>query len=286
MATRADALTLIVKVLVYIAFYFAAAFLIGPLAAWTGGYLVGVTATSLLAATITNVLCLRIYAQRGIAAIGMGSDRSSLINLAIGWAGGMGAAALVLGGSLLFRAARLEPDPANPPAAGSFVFITVLLLFGSAGEELLFRGFGFQVLLRRFGGWTTIVPVGVIFALLHAGNPGATWLGLVNTAGFGILFGYAFMRTHDIWLPIGLHFGWNFALPLFGVNVSGLNVRLTGLSMHWYTGALWSGGDYGPEASVLTSGVLLILFFFIGKAPVRRQVSALLDEPAAGPVTG
>jgi hypothetical protein len=156
-----------------------------------------------------------------------------------------------------------------------------LLLFGSAGEELLFRGFGFQVLLRALGGWTTIVPVGVIFAVLHGGNPNASWLGLANTAGFGILFGYAVLRSHDIWLPIGLHFGWNFTLPLFGVNVSGLTIRLTGFTMRWSAGAIWSGGKYGPEASILTSAVMFLLFAYLWKAPIRRQPSVLLDPPAS-----
>jgi uncharacterized protein len=121
----------------------------------------------------------------------------------------------------------------------------------------------------------------VLFALMHAGNPNATWLGLANTAGFGILFGYAFLRSHDIWLPIGLHFGWNFALSLFGVNVSGLAVRLTQYSVHWSAAGIWSGGSYGPEASILTSAVLFLLGAYLWKAPIRRQTSTLIDGPAA-----
>ena len=284
MANRTDALQLTIKVVVYISFYFATAFLIGPLLYWLGGYIVSITATVLLAAAFSNSLCLRIYVRRGIAAIGLQGDRAALVNLGFGCLGGMAAAALVLAGPLLFHAARIAPDPGSPASVSSFFFVSVLLLFGSAGEELLFRGFGFQVLLRALGGWTTILPVGVIFAVMHAGNPNATWLGLANTAGFGILFGYAFLRSHDIWLPIGVHFGWNFTLPLFGVNVSGLTMRLTGFTMRWSAGALWSGGDYGPEASILTSAVLLLLFAYLWKAPIRRQPSALLDPPA-GDVT-
>jgi membrane protease YdiL (CAAX protease family) len=88
-----------------------------------------------------------------------------------------------------------------------------MLLAGAAGEEILFRGYGFQMLIRTLGPAGAVLPVGVLFALLHAGNPHATWLGLTNTAGFGILFGYAFLRSRDLWLPIGLHFGWNLTLP-------------------------------------------------------------------------
>jgi len=280
MPARADALHLAIQVIVYVLLYSAAALLLGPLLYWLGGYVMGITATGLLAAACSNGLCLRIYLRRGIAAIGLQGDRAALVNLAFGCLGGIGAAALVLGGPLLSRAAHLQRDPSNPASLSSFCFLSVLLLFGSAGEELLFRGFGFQVLLRALGGWTTILPVGVIFASLHAGNPNATWLGLANTAGFGVLFGYAFLRSHDIWLPIGLHFGWNFTLPLLGVNVSGLTMRLTGFTMRWSAGTLWSGGAYGPEASILTSAVLFLLFVYLWRAPVRRQSCALLDPPA------
>jgi CAAX protease family protein len=152
------------------------------------------------------------------------------------------------------------------------------------GEELIFRGYGFQLLLGALGPYATIVPVGVVFALLHNSNPNASWLGLLNTAGFGILFGYAYWRSRDLWLPFGLHIGWNFTLPLFGVNLSGLKIKVTGYELSWFAGPLWSGGEYGPEASVLTSAVLFLLGFFLWKAPVRRQPSPLTDPPAESPV--
>jgi hypothetical protein len=126
--------------------------------------------------------------------------------------------------------------------------------------------------------------VGVIFALLHGSNPGATWFSTANTAGFGILFGYAYLRSRDLWLPIGLHFGWNFTLPLFGVNVSGLRMKVTGYEMTWTAGDLWSGGEYGPEASILTSAMLVALFLYLRRAPVHRQVSPLTDPPAESEV--
>jgi len=284
MPGRSDAIQTAVKVVVYLSLYFATVYVLGPLMFWLGGIMVGVTTTGLLAAAVSNGLCLRIYLRRGMAAIGLQGGKAAMVNLALGCLGGAGAAALVLAAPLLFHAARIEPDPATQPSLSSFLFVTGLLLFGSAGEELLFRGFGFQILVRALGGWPTILPVGVIFAALHAGNPNASALGLANTAGFGILFGYAFLRSHDIWVPIGLHFGWNFTLPLFGVNVSGLTIRLTGFTMRWSAGTLWSGGEYGPEASLLTSAVLFLLFAYLWNAPIRRQLSALLDPPA-GDVT-
>ncbi len=280
MPPRTDLLRLALKIVVYVCLYFVTAFVLGPLLAFAGGYMVGITTTGLLASAACNGLCMRIYEQRGIAAIGLLWDKASFVNLGLGCLGGIFAAILVLAGPLAVRAAHLKLDPAGQPGIASFCFVSVLLLFGAAGEEMLFRGYGFQILLRALGDWTTILPVGVIFGLLHAGNPNATWLGLANTAGFGILFGYAFLRSHDLWLPIGLHFGWNFTLPLFGVNVSGLTMRLTGFTMEWSAGTIWSGGAYGPEASILTSAVLIALCIYVRKVPIRRQPSVLLDPPA------
>jgi uncharacterized protein len=279
MLPRSDLPHLFLKLTVYIALYCVAAFLLGPALHFLGGYFVAITTTGLLAAVITNAVCLRIYERRGMAAAGLPGGQPSLINLGIGCAGGMGAAALVLTAALVAHAARFVRDTAYPASTATFFFVTVLLLFGSAGEEILFRGYGFQMLLGALGEWRTVLPVGVIFAALHSANPNSNWLGLANTAGFGILFGYAFLRSHDIWLPIGLHFGWNFTLPLFGMNVSGLTMRLTGFTMDWSAGTLWSGGAYGPEASVLTSGVLVLLFGYLWRAPIRRRPSALLDPP-------
>lgn len=198
----------------------------------------------------------------------------------LGLAGGAGTAALVLVPALLFGAAHLTPTPADQPTVGTIIFVGILLAAGSVGEEIFFRGYGFQKLLAAAGSWATVVPVGIVFALLHGSNPGATWFSTANTAGFGILFGYAYLRSRDLWLPIGLHFGWNFTLPLFGVNVSGLRMKVTGYEMSWTAGSLWSGGAYGPEASILTSVVLIALFVYLRQAPICRQASPLTDPPA------
>jgi hypothetical protein len=277
MPAQRDPLRIALQVGVYVFLYIATAMVFGWLLFWVGGYLVGITATGLLAALFSNWLALRIYERRPLPDIGMYWGRASAENLALGLAGGAGAAMLVLAPPLAFGAARLVPAADMPASLGSFLFVGLMLLLGSAGEEIVFRGYGFQLLLRSAGAWATIVPVGVLFALLHASNPNATRLGLVNTAGFGILFGYAFLRSRDLWLPIGLHFGWNFTLPLFGVNVSGIRMRLTGFTMEWGAGTLWSGGEYGPEGSLVATAVLSALAVFLWKAPIRRQPSPLLD---------
>jgi hypothetical protein len=246
---------------------------------WVGGYFVGGLAGNLAIALVANLLVLRFFTDLRLVDLGMWWNRTSMENMAIGILGGAGAASLVLAPALLAGAAHISSTPRDQPSFAVMVFVIALLALGAMGEELMMRGYGFQILLARCGTWATIIPVGIVFAGLHTGNPNATWLGIANTAGFGILFGYAFVRSRDLWLPAGLHFGWNVTLPLFGVNVSGLRMKMTGHEMVWGAGSVWSGGEYGPEASVLTSAMMIVLAVYLWKAPVRRQPSPLTDPP-------
>jgi hypothetical protein len=141
---------------------------------------------------------------------------------------------------------------------------------------MLFRGYAFQLLMRVLGRFATILPAAVLFAAMHGQNPNATMLGLINTAGFGIVLGYAVARSRDLWLAIGVHFGWNWTLPLFGVNLSGFTMGVSGFSMRWKAGDLWSGGSYGPEGSLLTCFVIVALMVYLVKAPVVQHETLLL----------
>jgi membrane protease YdiL (CAAX protease family) len=282
--SRKDPLRIGIHVAVYVALYFATAFVFSGLLLWLGGYLTGITGTGLLSAIFANWLALRIYENRPLIQIGLWLNRCSTENLLLGIGGGAAAAVLVLAPPLMIGAAHIVSTPNDQPSAGSIIFVSILLAAGSAGEEIFFRGYGFQELLAACGPWATVIPVGVVFGLLHGGNPSASWFSAANTAGFGILFGYGYLRSRDLWLPIGLHFGWNFTLPLFGVNVSGLRMKVTGYEMAWNAGTLWSGGEYGPEASILTSAILVGLFLYLRKVPIRRQPSPLTDPPAESAV--
>jgi membrane protease YdiL (CAAX protease family) len=261
-------------------FYIVSAQLAGWFLAGLSNPLLSGTTVMLITGLTANVLCLRIFEGRPLVDCGLWLNNCTGHNLLLGLAGGAGAATIVLVPPVVSGAAHFVSLPAEPASAGGVAFLVAMLASGSIGEELLFRGYGLQALIAAIGPWATILPLGVLFGALHYGNPGATILSSAITAGFGVLFGYAYLRSRDLWLPIGLHFGWNFTLPVFGVNMSGLRIRVTGYEMTWSAGTLWSGGKYGPEASILTLGVLVLLFLYIRRIPVRRQNSPLIDPPA------
>lgn len=241
------------------------------------GYLPAGMLGTFLAAVVANAVVVRIWERGRLEDVGMGWSRASQRHLLIGMAAGASAALAVCALPTLTGAAQIVRSSAGGFRLDMLLVMTLGLLFGAVGEELLFRGYGFQVLLGVFGPWATILPFGLLFAYMHSQNLNVSWLGLTNTALWGILLGYAYWRSGDLWLPIGIHFGWNWVLPLFGVNLSGFTIGVTGLEMKWSAGPLWSGGAYGPEASVLTTAVVAAVAYGIHRVKLERQTMFLVE---------
>jgi hypothetical protein len=258
-------------------------FILVPIVQFFGGEMMAVTVPQLLAAGIAAAIALAIFESRPLQDIGLDWPPGWLHNLLTGIGLAAASACVVAVASLATDLAAYRRIPDADVSIGAALFTPLLLFCGAAGEEIAFRGFTLQYLIRGYGPWIAVPGIGILFGLLHADNPGATTLGIVNTIGFGVLFGFAVMRTHDLWLAIGLHFGWNVALPFLGMGLSGLTIRLTGYELSWKAGDLWSGGMYGPEASVLTSGVLLLLAIAVWRAPIKKG-SAYLLTPATDSV--
>jgi membrane protease YdiL (CAAX protease family) len=268
-------LGILLRVGIFIFIEIAGMSLFGPLMVPLGGYFVAAALSTFAAAAVANTIALRVYERGHLADLGLGWTRASRINLGLGLAGGAGAALLVLVPPLVLDLASFRPVEDWQPSVGSALVLVVVLLFGAIGEELLFRGYGFQVLLGAVGEFATILPFSLLFGLAHTNNQNANNLGLLNTTLWGLLFCLAFLRSRDLWLPIGLHFGWNVTLPFFGVNLSGFTMNVTGQELVWKIPDSWSGGAYGPEAGWLTTCVLAVLFYALANAPVQRQVAFL-----------
>jgi membrane protease YdiL (CAAX protease family) len=272
-ALRAGVFALI-AVLGYVIFPVVMSFLGTPI-------LVTAALGTFAAAAVANVVVLRIYERAQLADIGLGWTAASRRNISLGLLGGVGSALVVIVGPILVRSADLVPVPNEHMRWPSLLFVSLVLLFGAVGEEMLFRGYLFQVLVKAIGPFATMLPMAVLFGLAHSANLNFTTLAFINTVLWGIVLGYAFILSGDLWLPIGLHFGWNWTLPLLGVNLSGFTMGVTGYSLRWSIGGLWSGGDYGPEGGLLTSAVLVLLALYLRKAPIQHQNAFLLREESS-----
>ena len=262
-APKPDKLGIVLRVAMFILIGWMAMAVFPRLLYPITGLLVASAISVFAAASIANAITVRIYERGRLADLGLGWTKTSPREFFIGAGGAAGAAVVILAGPVAIRMASFERVPGTEHPWASFFFVSVVLLFGAFGEEMLFHGYAFQLLIRHLGAFATILPAGVLFGLAHTGNQNATRMGVFNTMLWGVLLGYAYWRTRALWLPIGLHFGWNFTLPLFGTNLSGFTMGVTGYALHWKSGDLWSGGAYGPEASVPATLVVVGLFFLV-----------------------
>lgn len=153
-------------------------------------------------------------------------------------------------GWLALEGTALSTRGAGPTVLSLLNWFVIFIIVGYQ-EELLSRGYHLQTLIEGLN-----LPLGVfissaVFAVLHVFNPHASVLSTLGILFAGYFLAYGWLRTGQLWLPIGLHIGWNFFQgPIFGFPVSGLEGFH--LLSHEVSGPqLLTGGRFGPEAGLL-----------------------------------
>jgi uncharacterized protein len=138
---------------------------------------------------------------------------------------------------------------------GGFLATLGMMSAVAVCEEIVFRGVVFRLVEEKIGTYGALGVSAVLFGVVHLVNPGATAAGTIGVAvEAGLLLGAAYVATRSLWLPIGLHLGWNVAQGgIFGATVSGSDSTPTGLLRSILDGPeLVTGGTFGPEASLVT----------------------------------
>ncbi|MEQ1947600.1 MAG: type II CAAX endopeptidase family protein [Bryobacteraceae bacterium] len=274
----AKILALAPKLALFIAIAGAAHVLLPERITPIAGLLVSSALTVFAAGAIANELSVYLWEQGKLSDFGLGWNAKSARNTFLGIACGLGAAAAIVLFSLAARFAVYEALPDQPANLPNMAFVAFVLIFGAAGEEMLFHGYAFQAQRKAMGDFAAILPVAVIFGVVHMGNANVSILGIVNTVLWGVLLGWSYVLTEGLWLPIGLHFGWNLGLMIFGVNLSGFTIGVVGYELHWNRGDLYSGGAYGLEGSFLTTIAVAALFYAVFYAVKRANPEEVPGE--------
>lgn len=208
---------------------------------------------------------------------------------------GLAVAAIAVFGHVSVVSLRLTP---RTLMTGIVVFL--LIMAAAMAEELAFRGYPFQRLVAAISGGASAVLRGAdrrsadrigaigailifsaLFGAVHLSNPHISdnqyvrIFAFSNTLFIGIVLAIAYLRTRALWLPWGLHFGWNATLGLFfGLPVSGID-DFNVIVQSRVTGPEWLlGGDYGLEGGFLGTLVILLGLIYI----------LVFVKPAAQPI--
>lgn len=173
------------------------------------------------------------------------------------------------------------------PDIFNLLHFSLLIFFYAAFEEILFRGLIFQTLIEKFNSSVIAVILSLIFASAHILNSDSDFISFTNTFIVGLLFSFMYLQTKSLWLPISFHFFWNMLQKLIvDANISGNYFDITFIDLKYpesvNTFKLFTGGFYGPEASLVTTFFLMVLFWITSKIPVNPyQSSALLKRKYA-----
>ena len=145
----------------------------------------------------------------------------------------------------------------------------MLFLAVAVGEEIVCRGVIFRLIDERWNTWVALLVSALLFGWMHISNDNATWWSSLAIAiEAGLLLGAAYKWSGNLWVPIGIHWAWNYTQGnIFGLAVSGANTNETILATTVNGPDIITGGAFGPEASILTVilGTFLTLIFLANR---------------------
>ena len=229
------------------------------------GSMVVVYAALILWVALISWFCLRFLERLPLAALGYAFHRGWLCDFSLGLAISGAMILLVVLIQFLGGGTQIRLNPEWLQSGGvpwrslllSIGLATLLLTVAASFEEIVFRGYVFQTLVRDVPVAIPLLLLSLLFGLAHWSNPSRTLFSTTNTVLAGIWLAVAFLKTRSLWLPTGLHLGWNWTMGVFfGIPVSGLPLRKTVLlttsgSPEWLT-----GGSYGCEGGLAATLVL------------------------------
>jgi len=218
--------------------------------------------TGALAILIAAWIMARFVDRRSFSTLGFAPDhlaRDVLLGACIGflWLAASLAVLWTLGW------ATLQPSGALDSSA--LAVAAVAMILNTVIQEVLARSYILQTIQSQTNATWAILISSLIFMLYHVAGFRGEWLPAISVFLAGILFGVAYYLTGNLWLPIAIHFIWNFLLgPVLGLAVSGQDIANDWHPFTLQGPALFTGGAFGIEGGLIVTlitilGVVLLL---------------------------
>ena len=214
-------------------------------------------------ALLSYILLFRFYEKRQIKELSLASFWK---NSLVGFLAGMVLQSLVI--FVIYLTDGYSIISINPVSFLIPGFIAALTA-GFVGEILL-RGIIFRLTEEKFGTVIALIISALLFAVFHSGVKGATLLSVVSTSiQAGMLLSAVYVFTRSLWLPVFLHFAWDFAEPgIYGAINPGITIEKSLFTSKLTGSELLTGGQFGPGNSIQSTIFCLIaglLFLWLAK---------------------
>ncbi len=233
------------------------------------------------AAILLGWLCGKIFEDLPFKTLGLSFTKNWLKDLILGLI--LGALSVLFAAliGIIFGGLTIQTNQTHDISQILSTLGISLAIFtvGAVSEETLFRGVILQTFFRAKLVWFAIVLTSVFFALVHLDNTNVSYISTANTFLAGIWFGVAYLKTRNLWFPIGLHLAWNwFQGAILGIQVSGIQkITLAPLLQAINTGPTWlTGGNYGVEGGIACTIALIVSMVLIWFLPFLKPTEEML----------
>lgn len=218
------------------------------------------TSISNILLIISCIIIWKLFEKKKINKMGITSIKKGYKELVIGLVLGAITMSIVAIIIIAIGNVKLINPISKPQISISLLYGLIGFIFVGFGEEILSRGYIMSVLKQTRNKWFILIGPALIFAALHLGNNGIDVLSFINLFLVGVLFAYMFMKSKNIWMPIGYHITWNyFQGYIWGFGVSGISVN--GLyKVENVTNNIINGGAFGPEGGIIVTIVTCLTF--------------------------
>ena len=214
-------------------------------------------------ALLTYIFLFRVYEKRKISEL---STNALWKNAVIGYVTGFGLQSVFI--LIIYLMGNYSVTRINQVSSLLPTFAAALTA-GFVGE-IVIRGIFFRLTEEKLGTVLTLIICGLFFAIMHMNAKGASVLSVISTvveAGLLLSSGYIFSRS--LWLPIFLHFAWDFAEPgVFGAINPGITIDQSLLTSKIDGPLILTGGQLGPQNSIqafLLCAIASLIFLWMAK---------------------
>ena len=126
--------------------------------------------------------------------------------------------------------------------------------------EVLIIGIYFRLIEAWLGSYVALLIVALTFFALHITAPGATpVIAVAVSMHAALLLGPLYIYTRSLWVPIAIHFAWDFSFAgLYGASINGYTLDNSLLDTQASGSELLTGGYFGPQGSIQAAAICLI----------------------------
>ncbi len=161
--------------------------------------------------------------------------------------------------------------------------VLFVILVAAVIEEITFRGLLFRILEERMGTRVALAVSAVVFSVAHYANDGFTPTTLIAVVLTGLMWSGVYVVSRSLWVAAAHHCCWNATIFLTGLPLSGQEEwrRQAPLVSEYLGSEFWSGGAFGPENSVLTIALSVLICLALWR--LARAMDSTFPRPAQTP---